>query len=199
MIAVALLSLLTAAAPASPRVSYEQPNSDPVAVKVMASYADCVVENDPKAAAALLEMDIRTKAYKDSMAAYARHHGSCVPNGGTLRFSDLLFAGDMAEALMRRHHVTADALAAAATASPSPAPGMARCVAEKQPREVYALFTTPHASDEERQALMAMKDSFPPCTPANQTAVFNIVGLRAMLALAAYHLVTDGAAPPAGK
>jgi hypothetical protein len=176
------------------------PSPEPIAVKIMASFTSCLVARDSRTAEALLAADFTTRAYRDRLQDFSHKYNGCL-SGGRLRFNQLAFAGDLAEALMRRRQLSADRLAEAAqadVAARGPAPTLARCVTEKQPREVFALFATPHASDEERRALMALRESLPPCTPANQTSVFNTVGLRAMLALAAYHLVTD-IPPSAGK
>ena len=193
---------LIAAAPTAWGRSAHGTVSNEVAIEVLASYAECVVASDPKTAAALLQADYSTDAYRWKVRDFARHRGQCILGGGTLRFNNMIFSANLAEALIRRRHVSPERLAEAGQAAFA-AQGLGRslgkCVAEKQPREVLAVFSTGHGSDEERAALAALKDSLPPCMPANMTASLSFASLRAMLALAAYHLVTDGPTPPAGN
>ena len=190
------LLVASSAMAAAQSPSYEPPKVDPLAVVITNDYTKCVVGRDPRRAAALLVDDYTSDAHKHSMRDFALSNSMCL-HGGKLRFSDLIISGDMAEAMLRREHVTADQIAQFAAADTSRA--TPRCMVQKQPRKVAALLQTPPASSEEHDAVAALIDTFAGCTTKGQTAAANVVGLRAQLALATYRMINDQAPTSAGN
>ena len=182
---------------ARPGIGYEAAPVDPVAVRIMAVYAQCVVARDPQQARTLLAADYRTDAYENAVRDFARSHRDCVPTGGKLRFNQIIFAGDMAETLMKRGHLTPEQLkekAASDTAQTT-----ARCVIQKRPDGVAALLASRPASPEERAVVASLQDALEACTRQGVTTISNSVGLRARLALATYRLLNSPAPTSAGS
>jgi hypothetical protein len=169
-------------------VSYKAPTVDPLAVRIMDSYAQCAVARDPNRTATLLAADYRTDAYRRAIRDFATSNRKCL-HGGKLAFSQLIFAGDMAEAVLRRERVSAEQIAHEAASDQ--APSAARCIVQKRPRDVAALLATKPTSDEEHDAITGLGNTLIACTPRGQTAITNTVGLRAELALATYHMIHD--------
>ena len=169
-------------------VTYKPAPVDPLAVQIMDSYARCAVAHDARRAATLLAADYRTDAYRRGVRDFAMENRGCL-HGGKLRFAQLIFAGDMAEALLRRERVSPDQIAQRSASDA--APSAARCIVRKRPRDVAALLTTAPTSGDEHDAIATLGDALIACMPKGQTAVTNTVGLRAELALATYHVIHD--------
>ncbi|WBO23645.1 hypothetical protein [Sphingomonas abietis] len=182
---------------ARPIVSFEEPPVDPVAVQVMAVYAQCVVARDPAEARTLLAADYTTDAYKKAVRTFALSHRDCVPRGGKLRFNQIVFAGDMAEAVMKRQGVTAQQIEQ--KASVDHVDTMPRCVIKEKAGDVWALLASKPASRDEQGRLAALQDTQTICAPKDKVVAANPVAMRARLALATYRLLNDPAPTSAGN
>lgn len=198
LVAMSAIALVGAARPDSghPAVQYTPPPSDPNAIRIMATYAQCVAVRDPRGAQQMLAADYRTDAYKKAIREFARSHRDCLP-GGQLKFNQVVFAGDMAEALLK--HDGLDSAQLAGVAAADQAPGLPRCVIRKRPADVAALLETPHASRAEADAVANLQGAIAACTAKNVTMTANIVGFRAGMALATYRLMNNPAHAPAGN
>lgn len=191
--AASAFALLGAAAP----VGYTPPPSDPRAIQVMAGYAECVAGRDPAGARRVLAYEPDGDSGDNRrLRDFALSHRQCLM-GGQLKFQGMIFAGDMAETLMKRDRVTAQMLGDASAGGESPV--MARCVVAKRPEEMLRLFATGHASREEAEVLSGLRETLAGCTRRGATLTTNLVGLRARLALASYRLLNNPASAPAGN
>lgn len=186
------LTLLPFVAVASPifgqQLSFEAIQPDPAAVRIMDIYARCAVADDPERAARIVGADYRTGAYRKAIRAFAMSERSCVPRAGKLKFQPVVFAGMMAEDLMRRRHVDVSALDR--MAAPSSPNGPIACVVRTQPGQIAELFRTVPASSREAQAVARLQGPVADCLPPGQAPVTNNVILRAELALVSYRLAT---------
>jgi hypothetical protein len=148
-------------------------------------------------------MDFRSPEYGKMMKAYARGHGYCAWNS-KIRFSSVIFAGNLAEVILVKDNVTANLPRALATrpaaAAVIPRSGFentALCVVRKEPAKAGTLMETAVASQAEDQALRALGDTLIGCVPSGVSLRLNRPGLRALLAIAAYRLVHEN--PSAGN
>ena len=78
----------------------EREPTDRFALQAMQNFGRCVVEETPRGAREVLTMDFRTRDYSAALKRLAKGHNRCVPNG-RLKFGGVLFAGSLAEALLR--------------------------------------------------------------------------------------------------
>jgi hypothetical protein len=172
---------------------------------ILLNFARCVAERMPERARALLAADYRTGAYQASMRRLAVGRSHCLPGGsGRLRFSGVLFAGNLAEAFLagtRSHGALAERVALNPAAAPLPARDqsevMALCVVRAAPDDTETLLGTGHGSAEEAAALRALAPRIGSCLASGVEMRLNRPGLRALLALAAWRLVRHNAAPAA--
>lgn len=183
-----LLTSLGAVAPAQDQAWRKSP--DALSVQRVYNFAACAAKRTPAGAKALIDMDFRTPAYSKALRSFAKGHGRCSP--GNIRFNSLIFAGSLAEQLIRNApDLTvrlSTAAAGPATPARSPQEGTGLCVARSQPALIQALLATEPTSTAERQAMARLIPAVSRCVPTGQQARFNHSGLRALIALAAYRL-----------
>lgn len=201
-----MLSLAAAGAFAVPAAAQQQSEQsrtwgqpvDPVAAQAIRNFALCAVQRTPAGAERLLGMDFRNDDYGAAVQRYATGHDYC--GRGTLRFSSVLFAGGLAEGLLRRMGNAGQSLSPAASpATPFEARDeteyVGLCVARTAPAEVRALLRTEPASPEERAAVAALSPALTACVRQGQTMRLNRPGLRAIVALATYRIARNMASP----
>jgi hypothetical protein len=169
--------------------------------RALLSFARCVVVNQSARARALVVDDYRSEAYRTTLRQLAIGQNACLPPASRLRFAGVLFAGNLAETLLRgavTRGTLANRVAFNAAAAPFQARGegevMGLCVVRAAPAETEALLATAHGSEQEAAAARAITPHISPCLAAGSTLRFNRPGLRALLALAAYRLVRHNAA-----
>ena len=186
---VAYLLVLAAAAASSP-----PPQPDALAAQAMHNFGACVVDQTPQGARELLAMDYRSKPYQKKLQAMAQGHGRCAPNS-RLRFNGVLFAGALAEELLKTDVKAADlpkrlAFDAARETIParSPTETMALCTVLKAPDASITLFGTEPATHEEGQALRALVPVMTECLTKDMKVEANGPALRSILALAAWRI-----------
>ena len=166
----------------------------PLAAQAMYNFAGCVVETTRPGVEKLLAKDYRTAEYRKDVERLAKGHSRCAI-GSRLGFSQLLFAGNLAEHLLV-DEFSADALAADLAIDRTAAPIAARtdseaismCIAMRAPKDTAALFRTEVMSDAEKAALTAIGPQLSGCVKQGTEFRTNRSGLRALLALAAYHI-----------
>lgn len=160
-------------------------------------WASCVARKNAPEAARLLTMDFKTAEYERGMRKLSQTDKECVGFRGTLKTAGLLFAGELAEALLESDSqplVRRLARASAAPATPafSFTDRVAICVVRSVPDDVAALFATARGSAEETARIDALATPMALCAQAAQARrpiEVNPAGLRAMLATAAYRSV----------
>jgi hypothetical protein len=164
-----------------------------------AKLAGCLASKNPRETARVLAMDFTTATYNRALRMLAEEDRDCVDFRGALRTGNLLFAGELAEALVeQRNEPVANALAQAATApattSFSFTDRVAICVVRSVPSDVAKLFATERNSTEESAALEMLTTPLGLCAKAAEAKKplsINPAGLRAMLASAAFRSVKD--------
>jgi len=183
------LPLLVAAA------SLTQPNA--LATQAMHNFGACVVREGTAGPRELLAMDFGTKEYQRKLRSLAKGHGRCAP-GSTIGFEGILFSGALAEALIERE-VPSDSLAPRLAYDPARAPLAARSAAEEMalctvlqaPKATAALFETQPATAAETEAMRPIGPVLTECLKKDMKVELNKPGLRSLLALAAYRIVSQ--------
>ena len=176
----------------------------PLAAQAMYNFAGCVVETTRPGVEKLLAKDYRTAEYRKDVERLAKGHSRCAI-GSRLGFSQLLFAGNLAEHLLI-DEFSADALAADLAIDRTAAPIAARtdseaismCIAMRAPKDTAALFRTEVMSDAEKAALTAIGPQLSGCVKQGTEFRTNRSGLRALLALAAYRIAVTSKEGEAG-
>jgi hypothetical protein len=196
ILSVAALGASTfASARQSPR--FDRDPTTPAEVRILARFSRCVADRpaNRERARTLLALDYRTEHYRQELLRLAGGNTLCVPTGGRLAFGGVLFAGGLAENLLRRRGAVADLGAFVgldpahpALASRDETELMALCVVRAAPAKVSALLQTGPASEEEGAALRALMSDLGSCLRAGSNVSLNRLFGRAILALAAYRL-----------
>ena len=193
------LLLLPLAALVLPVSASAKPASSPVDIGTLHVFAACMVDRYGPGVRRLLALDYRGRAYDSALNTLAREGSRCLPFAfGQLRSAGVLMAGAFAEKLLPRA-LAGSRLADRVAYDPSRPPVTARddgeylalCVVRTMPDEVMALLATRPASEEERAAIGVLRPRLGPCLRAGAAARINAPGLRAILALAAYRLVSQ--------
>jgi hypothetical protein len=194
--------LLLAMPPAEPDSSAP---SRPEDIRMLHEHSRCVVEAAPNQAARILRLDYRTDSYRRSLGNLIAAPGNCAHFNGRLRMARMLVAGAFAEALLPRA-LAGRSLAAGVAHDPAAAPIEARddgeylglCAVRSMPGQVAALLATAPASDEEKRAATAVAPGLSGCVRTGASAKLNRPALRALVALAAYRIVTQAGPRAAG-
>jgi hypothetical protein len=183
-----------AAAAAAPRDALGGAPSRPADVRILHRFSQCVVHRQGDRVRALLAADYRTDFYRREMLSLVRNNRYCL-SAGTLRFSPALFAGGMAETLLRERLGGRDLAPFVALDPARPAIEardeqelMALCTVRAAPAEVAALLTSEPASEGEAAALGGIIPRLNQCLTAGAALRVNRIAIRSLLALAAYRL-----------
>ena len=101
LVAAAVAAIAPAAASAKPP---EGSKSDPRAVQSMHNLAACLAGRHDRDARALLAVDFRNQAYSRGLRSFSRRDPDCTRDlkNKRLFINSMLFAGGLAEALLRR-------------------------------------------------------------------------------------------------
>ncbi|HEX9947452.1 MAG TPA: hypothetical protein VGA98_07925 [Allosphingosinicella sp.] len=173
---------------------------------MLQDFTRCVAGERGAQARRVLKLDYRTDGYRRSLNNLASDVRPCRPFNGSLRMSGVLLAGGLAEALLPKALGGATlrsrtALDPARPAIPARDAGeyLGLCAVRSMPDQVSALLATGPASEEEKAAAAAISANLGPCLRAGASAKLNRPGLRALLALAAYRIVTHAQPAPAGS
>ncbi|GAA4758874.1 hypothetical protein GCM10023264_29200 [Sphingomonas daechungensis] len=170
-------------------------SNDQLAVTAMHNFGACVVSETPQGARDILALDYWTEAYDKRMRSIAKGHDRCAP-GATLRFNRLLFAGALAEALIKLDAgpdlSTKTAFNEAREPIParSPSEEMALCAVLNAPQATAAVLSTSPATKQEVDAMRPLGPVLSECLKKGAMVEINKPGLRSMLALAAYRVLS---------
>ncbi|MFA9201429.1 MAG: hypothetical protein ACEQR8_09655 [Cypionkella sp.] len=162
--------------------------------RALEQWAGCVARKNAGEATRVLTMDFTTPTYGRAIRMLAEEDKACMGFRGTMRSAGLLFAGEMAEALLESDSTPlASRLARAASSPATPAFSFTDrvmiCAARSAPSEVGALFATTRDSAEENAAVAALTTPMGLCAQAAQARKplsVSPAGLRAMLATASF-------------
>lgn len=176
-----------------------EPPSTPQDLRILSRFSRCVAGRQEAAATALLAADPEASDYRSSMRRLAQSNWGCLGEGA-LKFHEALFAGGLAEALLRRQHASTN-LAARTAHDPSRGALQARneaelmsiCTVRAAPAQVEALLASEVASPEEAAAVRALMPQIGQCLSAGVNMRLNRPALRAALALATHRLVRHNA------
>ncbi len=164
-------------------------------IRVLHEFSRCAARQETTRARSVLAMDFRTAEYQRRLRGVAYDSSHCLPPGGVLRFSYFLFAGGMAESLLRLQSGPSELAARVAHDPARPAirarddsEMMFLCTVRAAPHQVAALLRTEVASDREAALLGELATHAGRCLADGSRIGLNRVGLRALLALAAYRL-----------
>ncbi|HEY7809235.1 MAG TPA: hypothetical protein VIA98_02510 [Allosphingosinicella sp.] len=171
--------------------------SSPKDIKMMHDLARCVVNRQEGQVRRLLAMDYRTNAYRGATYRMAKSASGCASFLGSLRMSNVLMAGSLAEAMLAKNgggvalsrRLAYDATAPAVEARDE-GEYLGLCVARTMPEAVEALLRAAPESAEEKAGVATLAPKLAPCVQAGASARINRHGLRAILALASYRLTT---------
>lgn len=193
------LLFLPLAALALPGPASAKPASSAVDIGTLHVIADCMVDRYGPGVRRLLALDYRSRAYSSALQTLAREGSRCTPFAfGRLRSAGVLMAGAFAEKLLPRalggsrlaDRVAHDPSKPAVTARDD-GEYLALCAVRTMPDEVAGLLATRPASEAERAAVAGLRPRLGSCLRAGAAARINAPGLRAILALAAYRLVSQ--------
>jgi hypothetical protein len=189
-----LLGSVLLASAATAQVVEREP-TDRFALQAMQNFGRCVVDQTPRGAREVLATDFRTRDYDAALKRLAKGHNRCLPNG-RLKFGGVLFAGSLAEALLRSE--VGDKLpqqlafdpARETIAARGDGEAMALCTVLKAPDATAQLLTTDAASDGELQAMKTIAPTLGDCLAKGKKFEMTKPAMRALLALAAWRIVT---------
>lgn len=184
--------LAFAAAAAADAASHQ---NDKLAVEVMHNYGACVAKLDKSRARQLLAMDYRSDEYTTALIKLADRNKRCVPPGGQLRFQPILFAGAVAEELLKSggrdqdlvQRLSVDPVKIAAPVR-SDLDDMALCTITRKPAESAQLLATRPVSKEESAVIRSLAPTLTDCLRHDLKATFNVPALRSIIALNAWRL-----------
>lgn len=206
-IASALMLLPVVAAAQTPPAP-----SSPEDMRRLTRYAQCIARTRPDLSREFVGMSPSDRGYERAASRLYRPDSRCWDQLGEagrnralqVRFNARMFAGRMAEALLREDLAGGD-LATRSALNParpsiearSEEEFMSICTVRAAPVEVAALFASEPASAEETAAVRAVAPRIGQCLRSGATGEFNRSAIRSMLALAAYRLVRHNMAPAA--
>ena len=183
-------SLVTAAVP-------RPANADDLSVQAMHNFGTCVVQRAPRGAREALSLDYQTKEYDAQMMAVLKGTDYCLGPGGQMKASPLLYAGSMAEALLKSEVPVAEMPgrlgfdpARQVIQARSPTETMALCTVLKAPQATTTLLETEPTTKPETEAMAALGPTLGECLKKDTRLTLNKPGLRAVLALAAWRVAT---------
>lgn len=171
-------------------------------------YGACVAGSATGEARRVIAMDFTTPTYRKALRLLsddaAKFCSDKAFGTGVLRSANLLFAGEVAEALIEKSGTPVSVQLGKAAAGTAPTgysltDKMAICVVRSVPDQVATVFATERDSGAETAAIAALSTAAQMCGKAvNATKPISVspAGLRAMLATAAFRSVTaaNGAA-----
>ena len=188
------IAAVGALALAAPALAEDMPPAGRVDMAALQDFGACMVERYRADAVQAVEGDFRDEEQTDAQRRFAERHSRCLGvSGGELRMSGVLFAGAMAEALLRED-LTQEQLQDAL--HPLDPPLEARsdteyvglCMALKHPAETAALVYSDAAKAEGDTQVTAYAQNLPQCVQQGQQLRINKPGLRAIATLAAYRI-----------
>ncbi|WP_126174930.1 hypothetical protein [Tsuneonella rigui] len=171
--------------------------TDKLSRVALEDWAGCLARKNVGEATRVLKMDFTSPTYDRALKMLSEEVRACIGFRGTLRAGGLLFAGEMAEALLESDGIPIGTALARAAASPATkgfsfTDKVAICVVRSVPGDVATLFETKRDSAEEAAAIDALATPMGLCAQAaqaNKPLSVSPAGLRAMLATAAFRSI----------
>jgi hypothetical protein len=186
---IALLALAVSSA-------YSNTPAD-VAIQAVHNFGACAAERTPQGARDVLALDYRSPEYGKRMRAFIKGHDYCIPFNGAMSSARLLFAGAVAEGLLKSDLKQSDLRRRLAfdpqrdvIAARSPAEAMALCSVLGAPEITVKILNTEPATPDETQAMKPLGGVLTQCLKQGTQMTLNKPALRSLLALAAWRIVT---------
>lgn len=191
MIAYFILAAAAAAAPVAPN------QADDLSIRALHNFGACVVERSPRGARDALSLDYQSKEYQERMMEVLKGTDYCLSPNGQMIASPVLYAGSMAEALLKSEFKSAD-LAQLLAYDParqviqarSSTETMALCTVLNAPQATGRLLATEPTTKEETEAMKAIGPVLGECLKKDMKLSLNKPALRSLLALAAWRIAT---------
>ena len=168
-----------------------------VAIQAVHNYGACAVSRTPQGARQMLSLDYNSKDYEKQIRRYVRGHDYCMPFNGRMSSSGLLFAGAVAEALLKSDIKPGELPQRIAfnpqretIAARGPSEAMALCTVLNAPQATARILGTEPATPEEIEAMKPLGGVLGECLKQNVQLTLNKPALRALLALAAWRIAT---------
>jgi hypothetical protein len=187
-------------AAAATRVSANEPEA--TGIQAVHNYGACIASHTPEGAKQLLAMDFNSPDYDKQFERYVAGHEYCMPFNGMIGASRLLFAGALAEALLKtgvQHDELPQRLAfdpkRENIAARSQVEGMALCTVLQAPKATARIFDTEPATSDEVEAMTPIGAVLGECLKKDMKLTVNKPALRALLALAAWRVVNTTEGP----
>jgi len=181
----------------------EKEDSAPDARAAIQAFGKCVAERNAGETTRLLTMDFRSGKYRTGMKLLGKEdEQTCVDKSfrrGTMRSNTVLFAGALAEAMLKADSAPLNARLArnAATDAPSysETDTIAQCLVRSLPDQAAALFASEVASPAETAAADPLLQAVPVCARAARISArveLSVPALRAIMATAGFRLINAG-------
>ncbi|WP_133365439.1 hypothetical protein [Qipengyuania sediminis] len=197
---IAILTLFATAA--SPLAAQPARKEGDVAKQRAAieAWTTCIADENRDSVAKTLARDFRSRDYRGEMTRLAKTRVSrrcfaAMPGDyRRIELGGLPFAGGLAERLMEQDAAPLAARlqrasAGRTTATFAPSDALAQCVVRAAPRQVADLFESAINSAEETRALGALAPTARGCTSGPRAVEASPLGMRSMLATAAFRLL----------
>ena len=177
-------------------------NTDSLAIQAVHNYGACIAQQTPRGVRSVLSMDYRSPDYEKKLWSIIRGHDRCMPFDGRLGSESLLFAGAMAEAILKAD-VSGTELPRRLAYDPgreliaarSPMEAMALCTVMKAPEVTSKVLATKPATRDEIEAMKPLGPVLGECLQKDVKLEVNKPALRSLLALAAWRIVTTPRKP----
>ena len=193
-----MIGLFVLAAAAAPYAN----TPESMAIQALHNFGACTVARTPAGARAVLALDYNAPDYEKRMRGYIRGHDYCIPFNGELGSSGVLFAGAIAEALLKTDVRSAELPQRLAydpqremIPARGPAEAMALCTVLNAPQQTVRIFETEPATPEETAALKPLGGVLTDCLKKGAQVTVNKPALRSLLALAAWRIVNTPRKP----
>ncbi|HWH21952.1 MAG TPA: hypothetical protein VNT25_01490 [Allosphingosinicella sp.] len=171
----------------------------PEARQTIHEFGACVAGRSMGVVIDTLRKDFRTRSYGASLQRLVRANEGCLTKRGRMRSAGLLFAGAMAEQLLKGDSRPLNVRLARAALKPSPKPYAATdkvslCVVLSAPDEAAKLLATEVAGPQEAAAVKALAPVLGACSPPTARLEANDGGVRALVATAAFRVLDEAGA-----
>ena len=192
---IALFALAAAAAP------YANMPQD-ISIQAVHNFGECVVKRTPRGAREVLSLDYNSPEYDKELRSYIRGHDYCMPFNGAISSREVLFAGALAEAMLKMDVRSSELPQRLAydpqrqmIAARGPAEAMALCTDFAAPQVTVRIFQTEPATPEESAAMQPLGGVLTDCLKKGAQVTINKPALRSLLALAAWRIVNTPRKP----
>jgi hypothetical protein len=171
--------------------------SDDLSIQALHNFGICVAERSPRGVRAALDLDYRSKDYDDQMMAVLKGNADECMISGQMKASPMLYAGSIAEAMLKSEFKSADLgqllaydPARQVIQARSSTETMALCTVLNAPQATSRLLASEPTTKEETEAMNVIGPVLGECLKKDTKLTLNKPALRSLLALAAWRIAT---------